>query len=74
VEPALAALEIPPLAPAEALAQWGSITDRELELLCGWADPPPDAVEVRTATSSLWFDPERAAADHRTWAVAEVTG
>lgn len=74
VEPTLAGVEIRPLAPAQALARWGSITDRELELLCGWADPPPDAVEVRTATSSLWVDSERAAAGHRARAIAEVTG
>jgi protein-disulfide isomerase-like protein with CxxC motif len=59
VEPALADAKIHPLDPAQALARWGSVTEPELKLLCGRRDPPPGAAEVRTATSSLWIDPER---------------
>ncbi|MFC8358678.1 DsbA family protein [Streptomyces griseorubiginosus] len=50
------------LAPAEALARYGSLTEPERRLLTHGAWPPADAVRVDTAGGPLWLHPEEARA------------
>ncbi|MEU6764064.1 DsbA family protein [Streptomyces sp. NPDC046853] len=50
-----------PLSADAALAQWRSLTRRELELLAGTSVVPRDAVRVETGNGPLWLHPEEAA-------------
>ncbi|GAA1361386.1 DsbA family oxidoreductase [Streptomyces beijiangensis] len=51
-----------PLAPAEALTRYGSLTGPERELLTHGQWPPAGAVRVETGNGPVWLHPEEAAA------------
>lgn len=53
-----------PLVPGEALERYRSLSREDLRLLTGNCEPPPEAVEVATATAPLWLHPVEA--EHRT--------
>ncbi len=61
VAPQLERARRPDPTPGEALARFGSLTEPELETLCGdGARPPRDAVPVGTPGRPLWLDPREA--------------